>query len=381
MLVDSFRPGKMSTASWSLFVLLAVAMAVLPTPAHWVTRDYHIPTGSMQPTLNGILAYPSDQEPPASIKRLIDFVVSGRNYINVVSKEDDEVNQIIPYPHGLFFQYSKIVCRRQTFLVRAPAFALQSSFHVARFQAYRAGDVIARGAIGSGDQIFTDTLIYRFHGPRRGDLVVFSSDGIAQIPPDPLTGPVINMKRIAGLPGDVLRIDPPLLYVNGSAAQEEGLKRVMSGANGYRGYCDGREYLVNATDAVCRSRSIPISSSEITLIIATTAVTLGACPRRILSAGSRVSIIPSHALEFRTSFDSLSDGKERVAPTELYALKNWIRGAHAPRVRAEAPSPSRTFTLLLSASVSVRPLPWDKHEPHRTQLLEEPGVSSPRGSS
>ena len=248
MLIDSFRPGKMSTASWSLFVLLAVAIAVLPTPAHWVTRPYHIPTGSMQPTLNGIIAYPRDQEPPALMKRLIDLVVSGRNYINVVSKEDDEVIQIVPHPFGFFSPYSKIVGRRQTFLIRAPAFTLKSPFRVAPYQTYRAGDVIARGAIDSGDQIFADTLTYRFHGPRRGDVVVFSSDGIAQIQPDPLTGPVTNIKRIAGLPGDVLRIDPPSLYVNGRAAQAEGFKRVMSGANGYRGYFNGRDYLANATD-------------------------------------------------------------------------------------------------------------------------------------
>src|SRR4029453_4056024 len=54
-------------------------------------QPFKIPTGSMQPTLNGIIGYPSTEPPPNLLRQIGEFIVLGRNYVNVVSREDDQV--------------------------------------------------------------------------------------------------------------------------------------------------------------------------------------------------------------------------------------------------------------------------------------------------
>ena len=82
--------------------------------------------------------------------------------------------------------------------------------------------------------------------PHRGDVFVFRTDHIFGIAGDAETGAQpFYIKRLAGLPGDTLRIEPPLLYVNGKVAEGAGFARVMSAKDGYRGYSPGNLYLGN----------------------------------------------------------------------------------------------------------------------------------------
>ena len=110
---------------------------------------------------------------------------------------------------------------------------------------YAKGDVIARGAIDTGDQVFVDKFSYNFVKPHRGNVFVFRTDDIPGIPPDPETGAPFYIKRLAGTPNDELRVDSPLLFANGALQQGIGFERVMSAKNGYRGYGQGRDYLTD----------------------------------------------------------------------------------------------------------------------------------------
>ena len=62
-----------------------------------------------------------------------------------------------------------------------------------------------------GDRIFVDKVSYRFHPPKRGDIIVF------KYPEDPKKDFV---KRLAGLPGEKLEIKDGKLIVNGKAQNE-----------------------------------------------------------------------------------------------------------------------------------------------------------------
>src|SRR5439155_4928294 len=116
----------------------------------------------------------------------------------------------------------------KSYIVYVPPDTLRQDFRVLPRGRYKKGDVIARGAIDTGDQVFVDKFSYNFVKPHRGDVFVFRTDNIPAIRPDPETGPPFYIKRLAGLPGDTLRIDPPFLYVNGKKAEGFGFERVMS---------------------------------------------------------------------------------------------------------------------------------------------------------
>jgi signal peptidase I len=65
--------------------------------------------------------------------------------------------------------------------------------------------------VSSGEFVVINTLAYRFHTPARGDIVTFRHDGAT---------PELYIKRVIGLPGDRIRIDRGVVYVNGTRLTE-----------------------------------------------------------------------------------------------------------------------------------------------------------------
>jgi signal peptidase I len=209
-------------------------------------QPFTIPTGSMQPTLDGIIGVPTDAAPPGLPTQLFDFLMRGRNYINVTAKSDDLVVGMTEHKMLFFFTYTELQCSHGSYTIWAPVETLQRSFHVGPGREYHTGDAIARGYVDAGDHVFVDKLSYNLHLPTRGEVFVFSTRGIPriqdQLNEQGIEGSQFYIKRLAGLPIDTLRVDAPLLYVNGQQAREFGLRRVMSAANGYGGYTNPTQY-------------------------------------------------------------------------------------------------------------------------------------------
>jgi len=227
--------------------VILVAIIVAVGIRSYFLQPFKIPTGSMQPTLNGIIGHPMTEPGPNVVQQVAEFFIRGRNYINVVAQENERVQQVMPKKFGFFFTFSRIITDRGSYLVYAAPDTLRQDFHVAPGRSYRRGEVIARGAVDTGDQVFVDKFSYNFVKPHRGDVFVFRTDNIPMIPADPETGAPFYIKRLAGLPGDELRVEPPMLYVNGQLAEGTGLARVMAAKDGYRGYAPGRENMADAT--------------------------------------------------------------------------------------------------------------------------------------
>jgi signal peptidase I len=223
--------------------VILVAIVVAVGIRSYFLQPFKIPTGSMQPTLNGIIGHPSTDPAPNILRQIGEFIALGRNYINVVSHEDDQVSEIVPKKILFFFTFSRLICYQQNFLVYASPDTLSHDFNVFPGRIYHRGEIIARGAIDTGDQVFVDKFTYNFVKPHCGDVFVFRTNHIPGIREDPEAGAPFYIKRLGGLPGDTLRIDPPSLYVNGNKAEGYGFERVMSARPPYRGYAFGHDYL------------------------------------------------------------------------------------------------------------------------------------------
>src|SRR5262245_22868952 len=255
MLVDSFRAGRLTfplvIAFALVFALVSIASVIFLSAAYLAAQPLRIPTGAMQPTLKGTIGHPRNESAPDFSRQIADFVVLGRNYIDVTSRDDDQILEIQPQRASFSSTFSRLICQRQRFLVYAPPETLRYYFNIFPGRIYHPGDIIARGAVDICDYVFVDKLTYRLIQPRRGELVVFRTAGIPGIEADSRKAGIARdqgdtryVQRLAGLPGDTLRIDPPFLYVNGRLASGPGFSRVMSAKDGYRGYASApRGYL------------------------------------------------------------------------------------------------------------------------------------------
>ncbi len=252
-LVGRIAPPR-NHAGWRENVeVILVAIVIAAGVRAYLLEPFKIPTGSMQPTLYGLIGTPTTEPPPNILVRAFDFVLGGRTHFNVAAKDDERVIGLKESSFANYFTFTKITTDKNTYSVFAPIRQLRDDFKVTEGRTYRQGQPIARGSVDNGDFVLVNKLTYNFMRPERADVFVFKTTGIQliekDIPQD--LGSQHYIKRIGGLPGDELRIDPPNLYVNGKLATEKMLGRVMSKKDGYGGYGNGPRgfnYLNNPTE-------------------------------------------------------------------------------------------------------------------------------------
>lgn len=192
----------------NLEVFLVVVALVLAFRTFFL-QPFKIPTGSMQPTLYGITSENLKRVPNVEIPRGLDRVwewFAGVSYIHIVADEDSTVEAIEdPVSLRLFNlkQRIRINGRWQTiwFPPDYGAETLGSRAELRPGQVYRKGEDIVKLKVIGGDHLFVDRMSYNFRAPRRGDIVVFETKGIAPLPQDQF-----YIKRLIGLPGETLSI-------------------------------------------------------------------------------------------------------------------------------------------------------------------------------
>lgn len=110
-----------------------------------------------------------------------------------------------------------------------------------------------------GDQILVNKTAYWKQMPQRGDIIVFKTKGINH--PN-VKKSTVYIKRIVGLPGETVSINPPNLIVNGQTVNEpEIFKTITEEQNNYHGYVLANK---NAADALLTDpdKSITLADDE-----------------------------------------------------------------------------------------------------------------------
>jgi signal peptidase I len=222
-------------------IIIAIVLA-LGIQAYFL-KPFKIPTGSMQPTLYGMTGVPEIAPQPSPLVRVFNFVRLGRSYLNTTASQEEEVLALKEKTYLNFFTFTTITTSQGAHTVFAPQDVLLRDFEVRPGRIYQAGEPIVRGYIQAGDQIFCDRFTYAFRKPHAADVFVFITTGIQRIemtlPPG--ASSQYYVKRLAGLPGQTLRIDPPQLFINGERATQSSFQRVMAAQQGYRGYSNGSD--------------------------------------------------------------------------------------------------------------------------------------------
>ena len=239
-----------------MFVAIVIALGLRA----YYLQPFRIPTGSMMPTLNGIIGKKLPQaEWPALPVRIEEQLLRGRSYVKIINERDRQVRftdnnrrpAIADYQWLHFFSRSQLqFLDSEPLTLPAPAtqmmeIGLAEAIRDARANGdiLKKGTVLCEGYIDSGDLVLVDKVSYHFRKPKRGEVFVFDTidiRGIQQAAGDQAAGSHY-IKRLCGLPGDELSVSSPNLLNHGKILQEPGIQRVIQAKGPYamnpKGYC------------------------------------------------------------------------------------------------------------------------------------------------
>jgi len=116
---------------------------------------------------------------------------------------------------------------RDLFGTILPAVVIALLIHVFLAQATRVYGQSMEPNLHTNERLVVEKLSYRFHGPRRGDIVVLH---------DPTGGPDLLIKRVMGLPGERVTVADGRVYIDGVLLEEPYLSQPTLG--------QGRSWLV-----------------------------------------------------------------------------------------------------------------------------------------
>lgn len=203
--------------------VLVVALGLAMACRTYFVQPFKIPTGSMQPTLNGVLAAPATA--PAWSDKLpfwpFKWLATGQRYKEVRAAASGRVSWAVAPDGRPAYAVAGLLHPLQLSLSGPATVDPDRSMHLAVRPGdfVRKGDLLASGLVAAGDHVFVNRMAYHFRRPRRGEIVVFDTNYIPPVPGSAgasVAPDTYYIKRLVGLPGETVSIDPPALLVDGA---------------------------------------------------------------------------------------------------------------------------------------------------------------------
>ncbi len=242
----------------SLLDLLLVVGAVAFGIRGLFFQPFRIPTSSMQPTLFGI--HFLDRE--TATNPMLDKLSNPLNFLLFSARPAKLQLQ----SSGALDLYS--LSNRGNFLFDKIGFRIGDSFYelpgdirkveeysnIEAGRNYEKGTLLCDGFLSLGDHLFVERFSIYLAEPKRGDVIVFNTDGLT------VDGRSLSnssgfyyIKRLVGVPGDTLKIVDNQLYIKPDGATEfrkvqelaPVFKKVYSGKGGYQGHLNHMGYYLS----------------------------------------------------------------------------------------------------------------------------------------
>ncbi|MEK7685193.1 MAG: signal peptidase I [Verrucomicrobiota bacterium] len=206
-----------------------------------------IPTGSMQPTLFGITYENLKNRPdftiPNGLVKFANYWIHGVSYFHVIAESEGELREIEPpkfvFP---FVKKQRFLVGKQWYTVWFPPDRFPEWAGLYRGQFFSNGEDIVKMKAVSGDHLLVDRLTYNFRRPNRGEIIVFKTKGVNDLPQDQL-----YIKRLVALGNETVQIgNDRHLIINGrrldaATSHFEFVYAIGSNPkeNGYLGHVNG----------------------------------------------------------------------------------------------------------------------------------------------
>ena len=139
------------------------------------------------------------------------FDVHREKFVNKIVKNENKAKY-----------YKKILYYVETIGTALILVVIIQRFYIGNFK-IPTGSMIP--TIEVGDRVFADMVSYKFTGPKRNSIIVFK---------EPIENKVLYTKRAMGLPGETVKIQDGILYINGEATNFRQYSNLGIGDNEWR---------------------------------------------------------------------------------------------------------------------------------------------------
>ncbi|WP_372808189.1 S26 family signal peptidase, partial [Pontiella sp.] len=174
---DKVYPNENRTGIRENVEVIIVALGAAMAIRAFFFQPFKIPTGSMQPTHNGITTEMqlggniTDKQPIKFFK----WLVTGTSYKEYRATVSGPLENLREDRDKIIVTIGGVDHKLPSFMRE---FVYEQVEHRARIlipQTYRKGDVIASAKVIAGDHILVNKLKYNFMSPERGDIAVFDT--------------------------------------------------------------------------------------------------------------------------------------------------------------------------------------------------------------
>ncbi len=221
--------------------VLVVAISMAMACRTYFIQPFKIPTGSMQPTLNGITAVPQDGKETRDLfpLNLLNLAVFGDRYVEIKAKNSGRLEFIGAHDDQYAYRIGSTLYPVRLAMQPDSPFIDPEHSMTLHFKAgdwVEKGAVIASGRITQGDHIFVNKVLYHFTHPKRGQIIVFDTNYIPGKDRLHIRQDTFYIKRLVGLPGESISIRDKHLVVDGTPVEEPAVFKRQATDPAYHGY-------------------------------------------------------------------------------------------------------------------------------------------------
>ena len=245
----------MPSKNWKIVREYAEIIVVALTVAFGVRalyiQPFKIPTSSMQPTLFGI--HYVDKNVVPDIFQPINYALYSTQRAKLITDTGGSFNGFYPpFARYVIFPWSAL----EIGMTKYSLPGTQQKVSEYCFESlpksnggYRFPDnySLSNGWLSQGDHLFVNRFSYHFSNPKRGDIVVFTTEGIY----NDATGKELSeigfyyVKRLIGMPGDTLKVINNVIQVKTAYSNKfipitnfniKAINRIYSDKGGYQGH-------------------------------------------------------------------------------------------------------------------------------------------------